>query len=63
MIDVFVSIGIAVAGFYVFYVLQKEIPESIKGPLSILLIMTGVVLGVNVLVSPIAYFFRKRKEK
>lgn len=63
VIDVFVSIGIAVAGFYVFYVLQKEIPESIKGPLSILLIMTGVVLGVNVLVSPIAYFFRKRKEK
>ena len=63
VIDVFISIGIAVAGFYVFFVLQKEIPEAIKGPLTILLIMTAVVLGVNIIVSPIAYFFRKRKEK
>ena len=62
VIDVLLSIGIAVAGFYVFYVLQKEIPESISGPLVILLIMTAVIIGVNVIVSPIAYFFRKRKE-
>ena len=60
--DVLISIGIAVAGFYVFYVLQKEIPESIKGPLTILLIMTAVILGINTIVTPIAYFFRKRKE-
>ena len=61
IIDILVSIGIAVAGFYVFYSLQKEIPESIKGPLPILLIMVCVVIGVNALVSPIAYLVRKRK--
>ena len=63
IVDVLFSIGIAIGGFYIFYVLQKEIPESLNGPLSILLIMAGVVLGVNILVSPIAWFFRKRKEK
>ena len=62
VIDVLISIGIAVAGFYVFYVLQKEIPESIKGPSTILLIMAAVILGVNAIVTPIAYFFRKRKK-
>lgn len=63
VIDVLLSIGIAIGGFYVFYVLQKEIPESLSGPSSILLIMVGVVLGVNILVSPIAFLFRKNKEK
>ena len=63
VIDVFLSIGIAIGGFYIFYVLQKELPESLSGPSSILLIMAGVVLGVNIIVSPIAFLFRKRKEK
>ena len=62
IIDIIISIGVAIGGFYIFYSLQKDIPESITSIGKILLIMIAVVLVVNALVCPIAYFLRKRKE-
>ena len=62
IIDIVLSIGVAIGGFYIFYTLQKEIPESLTGTTTILLIMFAVILGVNLLACPLAYFLRKRKE-
>lgn len=63
VMDVLVSIGASIGGFFIFFVLQKEVPESLSGPGIILLIMAAVVLGVNLITVPFAYFMRKRKEK
>ena len=62
IIDILLSIGIAIGGFYVFFVLQKEIPEAITNEKTILLIMVAVIIGINAISCPIAYFLRKRKE-
>ena len=62
IIDILLSTGVAIGGFYIFYTLQKEIPESLTSTTTILLIMAAVIIGVNVLTCPLAYFLRKRKE-
>ena len=62
IIDIIISIGIAIGGFYIFYSLQKEIPESITSVGKIILIMIAIVIVVNAIVCPVAYFLRKRKE-
>ena len=58
-IDVLIGIGLSIGSFFIFYVMQKEKPTSLKSPLTILLIMTAVIIFVNVLTCSIAFLLKK----
>lgn len=62
-IDVLIGIGLSIGSFFIFYVVQKEKPTSLKSPLTILLIMSAVIILVNVLTCSLAFLFKKGKAK
>lgn len=62
-IDVLIGIGLSIGSFFIFYVVQKEKPTSLKSPLAILLIMSAVIILINVLTCSLAFLLKKEKKK
>ena len=63
IIDVAVATALPVAGFFVFYAVQKEKPESLNSPLVILLLTFAIIFVVNMLTCSVAWLVRKKRHK
>ena len=62
-LDVLIGIGLSIGSFFIFYVVQKEKPTSLKSPLTILLIMSAVIILVNILTCIISFLLKGFKSK
>lgn len=62
-IDVLIGIILSIGSFFIFYVVQKEKPTSLKSPLTILLIMTAVIILINALTCSLAFLLKKGNKK